>query len=103
MVGADEDVASLDEEAVRRAAIDMANLGEAQRGITAPETATEPNRIVITAFSTYARGLEVIATSAAERDVDLMAQGQSVVADGGQLLERAVDEVNALAEACAGR
>ena len=40
-------------------------------------------------LSTYARGLEVIANAAAAQDADLLAQGQSVLADGDQLLQRA--------------
>jgi opacity protein-like surface antigen len=100
--GANQDVALLDEEAVRQAAAEMASLGEAQRGTTAPEAAVEANRLVITALSTYARGLGVIADAAAEEDADLLAQGQSVVADGSQLLERAVEEVAGLVDACAG-
>ena len=100
--GVNQDVASLDEEAVRQAAADMTSLSEAQRGTTAPEAAVETNRLVITALSTYARGLGVIAAAGAADDGDLLAQGQSVVADGSQLLERAVDEVTALADACPG-
>ena len=100
--GANQEMASLDEEAVRQAAAGMASLGEAQRGIAAPEVAAEANRLVITALSTYARGLGVIATAGAEEDADLLAQGQSVVGDGRQLLERAVEEVTALADACPG-
>jgi hypothetical protein len=100
--GANQDVALLDEEAVRQAAAEMASLGEAQRSITAPAAAVEAHRLVITALSTYARGLGVIAAAAAEEDADLLAQGQSVVADGGQLLERAIDEVTGLVDACAG-
>jgi hypothetical protein len=100
--GVNQDVASLDEEAVRQAAADMTSLSEAQRGTTAPEPAVETNRLVITALSTYARGLGLIAAAATAEDGDLLAQGQSVVADGGQLLERAVDEVAALAAACPG-
>ena len=99
---ATEGVTSLDEEAVRQVAADMASLGERQRRITVPEGAGEANRLVVTAFSTYARGLEVIADAAAAEDADLLAQGQAVVADGSRLLERAAADVTALAEACPG-
>lgn len=102
VAGANQEVTSRDEVAMRRAAADMASLGEAQRGATVPEAAAEANRLVITALSTYARGLRLIATAAAEEDAELLAQGQAVVADGGQLLDRAVDEVTALADACVG-
>ena len=102
VTGADQQVASLDEEAVRQAGAEITSLGEVQRGATVPEAAAGANRLVITALSTYARGLGLIATAAAEEDADLLGQGQSVVADGGQLLERAVDGVTALADACAG-
>ena len=101
VAGADGDVASLDEEAVRQAAADVAVLGQTQRGIEEPEVVADANRLVVTALSTYARGLNVIATAAEEQDAGLLAQGQAVVADGSQLLERAAEEVRALAGACA--
>jgi hypothetical protein len=99
--GDSQDVSSLDEEAMRLAAADMASLAEAQRRITAPDAAAGANRLVITALSTYARGLEVIATAATEQDTELLAQGQTVLADGGKLLQRATDEVTAFAGPCA--
>lgn len=102
LLGAEDDLASLDEDEVRRAAVEMGSLQATQRGIMAPEAAAEANRLVVTALSTYARGLEVIATAAAERDADLLAQGNAVIADGSQLLERAVDDVSALANTCVG-
>ena len=101
--GVEGDLATLDADAVRQAAAEVAALGQTQRGIAAPEAAVAANRLVVTALSTYARGLEVIANAAAEQDADLLAQGQSVLADGGQLLQRAEETVSALASACAHR
>ena len=102
VAGSAADLTALDEEVVRGAAANMAALGEAQRGLTAPESAAEVNRLIVTALSTSARGLEVIATAVAQQDTELLTQGLSVVADGSQLLVRAEDEVTALADACAG-
>jgi hypothetical protein len=102
VAGPEADLASLDEAVVRGAAADMAGLGEAQRGLTAPESAAVANRLVVTALSTSARGLEVMTSASAQQDTDLLTQGQSVVADGSQLLQRAEDEVTAVADACAG-
>lgn len=96
----DGDVSSIDEDAIRQAAAEVAVLGEAQRAVAAPDAAAEANRLVLTSLSTYARGLEVIATAAAEQDAALLAQGQSIVADGSQLRERAAGEIGALANAC---
>jgi hypothetical protein len=99
--GVEGDLTDLDADAVRQAAVQVATLGQTQRGIAAPEEAVAANRLVVTALSTYARGLEVIATAAAEQDADHLAQGQSVLADGDQLLQRAEESVSALASTCA--
>ena len=99
--GVEGDLADLDADAVRQAAAQVATLGQTQRGIAAPEDAVAANRLVVTALSTYARGLEVVATAAADQDAALLAQGQSVLADAGQLLQRAEETVSALASACA--
>jgi hypothetical protein len=99
--GGEGDLASVDAETVRQAAADVAALGQTQREIEAPEAAVAANRLVVTALSTTARGLDVIANAAAAQDADLLAQGQSVLADGEQLLQRAEESVNALVSACA--
>jgi hypothetical protein len=101
--GVGADLAGLDAGAVRQAATEVAALGQTQRGLEAPEDAVAANRLVVTALSTYARGLEVVANAATAGDADLLAQGQSVLADGDQLLQRAAETVNALASACAGQ
>jgi len=95
------DLAGVDADAVRDAAARVAALGQTQRGLAVPEAATDANRLVVTALSTYARGLEVVANAATARDAALLAQGQSVFADGDQLLRRAAETVNALAGTCA--
>jgi hypothetical protein len=99
--GVEGDLSTLDADVLRQAEAEVAALGLAQRRITPPEAAVEANRLVVTALSTYARGLQVIANAAAEQDPDLLTQGQSVLADGGQLLRRADETVSALASACA--
>jgi hypothetical protein len=99
--GAAGDLAAIDADAVRDAAAQVVALGQTQRGLEAPEAAVAANRLVVTALSTYARGLEVVANAATAQDADLLAQGQSVLADGDQLLRRAVETVNALASTCA--
>jgi hypothetical protein len=95
------DLAALDADAVRDAAARVAALGQTQRDLEAPEDALAASRLVVTALSTYARGLEVVANAATAQDAGLLAQGQSVFADGDQLLRRATETVNALASACA--
>ena len=52
-------------------------------------------------MSTSARGLEVIATAATAQDADLLTQGQAVLVDGDQLLQRAEELISTLASACA--
>jgi hypothetical protein len=97
---AESDLSTLDAEVLRQAAAEVATLGQTQRGIATPEAAVEANRLVVTALSTYARGLQVIANAGVEQDPDLLTQGQSVLADGGQLLRQADETVSALASAC---
>jgi hypothetical protein len=94
------DLSSLDVDALRQAAAKVAALGQTQRGIAAPEAAVAANRLVVTALSTYARGLEVVANAAAAQDPDLLTQGKSVLADAGQLLQRGEETVSGLASAC---
>ena len=98
--GVEGDLSSLEADALRQAAAEVAALGQTQRGIAAPEAAVAANRLVVTALSTYARGLEVVANAAAEQDPDLLAQGQSVLADAGQLLGRGEETVSGLASNC---
>jgi hypothetical protein len=100
MPRAEDDLSTLDADALRQAAAEVAALGQTQRGIAAPETAVEANRLVVTALSTYTRGLQVIANAAAEQDPGRLTQGRSVLADGGQLLQQADETVSALASAC---
>ena len=101
--GAGSDLAEIDANAVRDAATTVATLGQTQRGTEAPEAAVAANRLVVTALSTAARGLEVVAGAAAAGDAALLAQGQSVLADGDQLLQRADETVSTLAATCAGQ
>jgi hypothetical protein len=96
----EDDLDALDADAVRQAAAQIATFGQTQRGIEAPEAAGAANRLVVTALSTYARGLDVVANSAAAQDPDLLAQGQSVLADAGQLLQRGEETVSGLASTC---
>ena len=77
--GVEGDLAGLDADAVRDAAAQVAALGQTQRGLEAPEDAVAANRLVVTALSTYARGLEVVANAATAQDAALLAQGQSVL------------------------
>jgi len=95
------DLAALDADTVRDASEQVATLVQTQRGSEAPEDVATANRLVVTALSTYARGLEVVANAASAQDTDLLAQGQSVLVDGDQLLQRAAETVTALASTCA--
>jgi hypothetical protein len=99
--GGASDLTELDADAVRDAATEVAALGQTQRGTETPEAAVTANRLVVTALSTSARGLEVVANAAAAGDIGLLAQGQSVLADGDQLLQRAEETVSTLASTCA--
>src|SRR5829696_4449331 len=99
--GVEGELATLDADTVRDAATEVAALGQTQRAIAAPEDGVAANRLVVTALSTYARGLEVVANAAAAQDPALLDQGQAVLSDGDQLLQRAEETVTSLANTCA--
>jgi len=92
----------LDPATLDQAAADVAALAAAQREIEAPENGIAANRLVVTAISTYARGLGSVATAAAAQDADLFTQGKSALRDGVGLIGRASDAVAALAAQCDG-
>jgi hypothetical protein len=97
---ANGDLTSLDAATALQAAVDVALLVENQRALEAPASASEANRLAITALSTFARGLDVMATAAEDRDPDLLSQGRSIAADGRLLLERAEVDIAGLVDAC---
>jgi hypothetical protein len=94
------DIASLDAAALRQTADQLSGMAAAQRETNPPGAATGANQLVVTALSTYARGLQTIATAASQGDVDLLAQGRSALADGEQLLARARTAVNDIGASC---
>jgi hypothetical protein len=57
--GVDGDLSTLDADALRQAEVEVTALGQTQRGLTPPEAAVDANRLVVTALSTYARGLQL--------------------------------------------
>lgn len=95
-----QDPSSLNEQQLSRAAADISALSAARREAPTPATAAGPNRLVVTALSTYARGLQTIATAAANGDQALLDQGQAVLADGDKLIERAREAARGLAASC---
>jgi hypothetical protein len=98
---ADGALESLDAAALRQAASEVNSLVTAQRETAVPGEAAATNRLTVTALSTYARGLQTVADAAEAQDADLLAQGQTALRDGGSLLARAAEAVNAVAPECA--
>lgn len=94
------DLAALDADVIGQAAADVAALAQAQRETEAPAAGAAENQLVVTALSTYARGLQGIANAASLQDAALLAQGQSVLGDGEQLAGRARTAVEQLAADC---
>jgi hypothetical protein len=92
---------SIDSAAVDGAVQELAALATEQRQIEAPESASEANRLVVTALSTQARGAQAVASALAASDADQFAQGLAVMADGVSLLGRAAAAVAGLAAGCA--
>ncbi|HET7095288.1 MAG TPA: hypothetical protein VFI22_17495, partial [Thermomicrobiales bacterium] len=64
--------------------------------------AADADRLALTALSTEARALQVIATAAANRDPALLAQGQSISGDGAALRDRAQTTLEDLGRVCPG-
>jgi hypothetical protein len=89
-----------DAEALDQAARNAQALVDAQRALPVPASAAGANRLVITALSTTARGLQTAASAATAGDADLQSQGQRVIADGTSLMGRASDAVGALVAEC---
>lgn len=89
-----------DAEALGQAARDAQALVDAQRALAVPASAAGANRLVMTALSTIARGLQAVASAAAAGDADLQSQGHRVIADGTSLMGRAGDAVDALVAEC---
>ena len=94
------DIASLDADALSQSADRISGLAAAQRETNAPGAATDANQLVVTALSTYARGLKTIAAAASAGDADLLSQGRSALVDGEQLIERARTAVSNISAAC---
>jgi hypothetical protein len=85
----------------QQAAAEVLALATAQRAAEPPETAAEANRLVVTALSTSARGLQTVASGLANQDDALVAQGRTVLADGEGLIDRARETLAALESTCA--
>jgi hypothetical protein len=98
---ADGTLESLDADALRRAADDVAALVAEQRESAVPGEAAAANRLTVTALSTYARGLQTVADATDAQDADLLAQGQTAMRDGSSLLARAAEAVSGIAPECA--
>jgi hypothetical protein len=96
------DVTALDAAALSQAAKAADDLATAQRQATSPTAAADANRLALTALSTQARALQVIATAATNRDADLLAKGRPIMLDGDQLLDRARQSLADLGRACPG-
>jgi hypothetical protein len=91
---------AIDAEGARQATETVAALAEAQRGSSAPAAASDAGQLVVTALSTYTRGLDAIVSAAEEGDEALLRQGQSVLGDGVGLVDRARAALTDLSAAC---
>jgi hypothetical protein len=96
------DLAALDAGKATQAAKAAADLAAAQRQASAPAGAADANRLALTALSTQARGLQLLATAATNQDATLLSSGQSVLVDGNRLLARAQSTLDDLGRACPG-
>ena len=71
-----------------------------QRASAPPDTATDANRLLVTALSTTSRGLRGIAEAAASGDEASFTQATSALGDGQTLLAQAQGEIAELAATC---
>jgi hypothetical protein len=89
-----------DAQALQQAANAVADLATAQRVIEVPATAADANRLVVTALSTFARGLQVQAGAVIDADEERLAQAQAILADADGLTRRAGEALAAVAGSC---
>jgi hypothetical protein len=94
-------IETIDVAATRQAADAVAALAESQRSIDVPSGAAEANQLVVTALSSYARGLRAVADAAEARDAELLELGQITLQDGQSLIDRAAERIAALSVDCA--
>lgn len=91
---------AVDAEAVRSLAEQIDATIATQRSSAPPDTATDANRLLVTALSTTSRGLRGIADAAANGDDATFSQAASALSDGQGLLARAQGAIAELAATC---
>lgn len=99
-VSADAELAELESAPLLAASEELAALAATQRELTAPANAEPANRLVVTALSTAARGLQGAVSAVDGNDADLLAQGQAALSDGRSLIDRAEEAVSAFSAGC---
>lgn len=87
---------------LRQSATTLAELAAAQRGTDAPEAGSAAHRLALTAFSTFGRGMALLADATDARDEATADQARSILANGDDLVDRATGLLEQIAAACAG-
>jgi hypothetical protein len=91
---------SIDATQLAQAAEVLPELVTAQRGPAFPQEAEAANRLVLTALSTVARGVQGAAEASNGGDSALFAQAQETVRGGMSLMDRATAEIETLTADC---
>lgn len=91
---------SLDAEALRAFATELSEIAAVQRGTEVPTAVMATNRLLVTAFSTYSRGANLLAVGVTDQDELSVARGRETIQDGDDLVARATTEISQLEAAC---
>jgi len=93
-------VASGDATALRAQAERLATMSQDQRAVQVPVVALAANRLLVTTFSTYARGMDLAATAVASGDEASLDQALTILATGDDLADRASALIAELSTVC---
>ena len=100
---ADEDAepfAELDPAGLREAADELNQLADAQEAAEAPSETADAHRLLVSAFQTFARGLNLLATAVANENEGALEQARTLIGDAEAALAEGSQLVTDLAAAC---
>lgn len=93
-------VAAGDAAALQANAEQLTTISQDQRAARVPAIAQAANRLLVTTFSTYARGMTLAATAVADNDEMSLDQALTILATGDDLADRASAELTDLSTIC---
>ena len=91
---------AVDAAQLRELAAEFGEIAAAQRDEDVPDAASAANRLLVTVFSTDARGLTLLVAAASAQDEAAFEPGRAVLRDGNDLAARASEQLTGLAADC---